>query len=63
MGSAVTMTTTERIDASDSTAVKVQVLELIDVNSIENYLLLSTFNVLKMLCQYSSLKRTPRFFL
>lgn len=42
------MTTTERIDASDSTAVKVQVLELIDGNSIENYLLLSTLNVLKM---------------
>lgn len=32
-------TTTERIGASDSTAAKVQVLDLIDVNCNENYLL------------------------
>lgn len=53
------MTTTEKIGASDSTAAKVQVLDLIDVNCNENYLLfncwLSKYRVLKLLCKSSSL--------
>lgn len=50
MGLVVIMIIIERIDVLDFIVVKVQVLEFIDVNSIENYLLLLMFNVLKMFC-------------
>lgn len=50
MGLVVIMIIIERIDVLDFIVVKVQVLEFIDGNSIENYLLLLMFNVLKMFC-------------
>lgn len=50
MGLVVIMIIIKRIDVLDFIVVKVQVLEFIDVNSIENYLLLLMFNVLKMFC-------------